>query len=1143
MRPASDHQTADRRPDKLQISSARRRTPLGLSARRGRAARAAALLALFTAIVTVFHSSVSYAWPAGRSAAAYTAPAAARDFVAPGLFSAALFQLPPAFESIETYADDCTTPKTAFTLGETMCVKASVPFAFLVGRRSINVIGPANVVRASAVVSNSSQTQTLMFTIPGDAQSIIGNETFDNRGTWRADLSTLSSSRRASADFDVASAVAAEAAADLQIVSVADSDAVSSGGSLSVSVYVLNVGPNSAEDVVVTPPAGAGLALQSFSPVSGTDCGATCSVASLAPHGVAQFTALYNVTGAAGSTVLARSAVTSDTTDPRPTFDYVVDDQNPAPPANTNVSSLSLIVSSPDPNSVCTLSCPANVVATANTTVGGQNGAFVNYGAASVEGECGVITNSPTSGSFFAVGTHTVTSSATGDSCTFTVKVLDTPAPTISCPADKTVSDANDSGDETVAVGTPTFTASGGGSVVGARSDSSAAEPKALTDPYPVGLTTVIWTVTDADGRTASCTQRVFVSSSSCGTDTEDPTITAPDDVTVGTGAANPGCTVTLDGDELGQPDANDNCSVSVTISGAPAGNNFAPGTYTLTYTATDGAGRTASDTQVVTVVDNTAPIIAAPANATYTCPSEVPAANANQARGPVVGPDGQFVRDVDGELVFSGPPFENCGTVNVSVSDTNNGGAGSASNPRVITRTFTATDSAGNSASAVQTITVADGTAPTIAAPADKVLYTGAGATSCGVTISDLDGTLGTATAADNCGGVTVTRGGGNTFPVGETIVTYTATDAAGNTAAATQKVTVIDNTPPAISCPININVGFNPAVNGAVVNYAAPVGSDNCAGATTAQTTGLPSGATFPLGTTTNTFTVTDAAGNTSSCSFKVTVALTSIVGVDGVSVSGSSYIDSYDSNGGYPATKGSLASVVSNGTSTLIGSGKVWGSVRSTQAGIVMSGASQITGNATAGTTVAKSGSATVGGTITNNSPAPSVTLPAVPSCGPPYSSNAGIGGSYSYNASTGDLTLSGINVATLASGTYCFRNVTVGNSAQLNVSGPVVIKLTGTLNVGGAAHVNNTTSIPGNLRILSSYSGSNGVAFGNSGNSRLLVYAPQTGITISGAGPLFGTAVGKTITISNSGAIHYDIRLLSVWPDLWPLIVGP
>jgi HYR domain len=50
--------------------------------------------------------------------------------------------------------------------------------------------------------------------------------------------------------------------------------------------------------------------------------------------------------------------------------------------------------------------------------------------------------------------------------------------------------------------------------------------------------------------------------------------------------------------------------------------------------------------------------------------------------------------------------------------------------------------------------------------------------------------------------------------------------------------------------------------------------VGTDNCpASATTTQTAGLASGATFPLGTTTNTFSVT-SNGQTATCSFTVTV-----------------------------------------------------------------------------------------------------------------------------------------------------------------------------------------------------------------------------------------------------------------------------
>jgi hypothetical protein len=135
------------------------------------------------------------------------------------------------------------------------------------------------------------------------------------------------------------------------------------------------------------------------------------------------------------------------------------------------------------------------------------------------------------------------------------------------------------------------------------------------------------------------------------------------------------------------------------------------------------------------------------------------------------------------------------------------------------------------------------------------------------------------------------------------------------------------------------------------------------------------------------------------------------------------------------------------------------------------------------------------------------------------------------------------VSGGNIATLANGNYCFHNLTLTNSAQLRVEGPVVIKLTGALNIGGAGRLNNMTGIPGNLRILSSYSGVDGVTINNGANTYMMVYAPETGISISGSAPLFGSAVGKTITLTNSGTIHYDTRLESVWPEIWSLIFLP
>ena len=63
-------------------------------------------------------------------------------------------------------------------------------------------------------------------------------------------------------------------------------------------------------------------------------------------------------------------------------------------------------------------------------------------------------------------------------------------------------------------------------------------------------------------------------------------------------------------------------------------------------------------------------------------------------------------------------------------------------------------------------------------------------------------------------------------------------------------------DNQAPQIVCPSNINV--NTALNtcGAMVNYTTAIGTDNCGGSSTMQTSGLSDGATFPLGVTTNTF-----------------------------------------------------------------------------------------------------------------------------------------------------------------------------------------------------------------------------------------------------------------------------------------------
>ncbi len=160
------------------------------------------------------------------------------------------------------------------------------------------------------------------------------------------------------------------------------------------------------------------------------------------------------------------------------------------------------------------------------------------------------------------------------------------------------------------------------------------------------------------------------------------------------------------------------------------------------------------------------------------------------------------------------------------------------------------------------------DTTPPTITVPP---AVTASAGSACGAVVSDA--VLGTATASDNCPGVTVSRSGvpaHNFFPVGTTVITHTATDARGNKATATQTVTVTDNTPPTVTCPPPITTEFMNAA-GAPATFS-PTASDNCSVAT--LTSVPPSGSIFPIGTTVVTSTATDPSGNRASCSFTVTV-----------------------------------------------------------------------------------------------------------------------------------------------------------------------------------------------------------------------------------------------------------------------------
>ncbi len=135
-----------------------------------------------------------------------------------------------------------------------------------------------------------------------------------------------------------------------------------------------------------------------------------------------------------------------------------------------------------------------------------------------------------------------------------------------------------------------------------------------------------------------------------------------------------------------------------------------------------------------------------------------------------------------------------------------------------------------------------------------------------------DADVALGSASAWDACGQpVTLANDAPATFPVGTTPVTWTATDAAGNTSSCVSNVTIVDTTPPVLTCPEAHEVTPDDGVCGAALALT-PTVDDACDPDGVTLVSDAP--ALFPVGTTTVTFTAVDAAGNQATCTTDVTV-----------------------------------------------------------------------------------------------------------------------------------------------------------------------------------------------------------------------------------------------------------------------------
>ncbi|MDR9457661.1 MAG: HYR domain-containing protein, partial [Salegentibacter sp.] len=371
---------------------------------------------------------------------------------------------------------------------------------------------------------------------------------------------------------------------------------------------------------------------------------------------------------------------------------------------------------------------------------------------------------------------------------------------------------------------------------MGTRDDN-----ETLDAEYPVGTTTITWAATDENGNDAEPVEQTITV-----TDDQAPVIAQVEPINTTADADSCGAMI-----EITAPQVSDNCS-EVEAVGTRDDNEaldaeYPVGTTTITWTATDENGNDAQPIeQTVTVTDDQAPVIAE-------CPIDL-----------TLSADEGGCSASEVEL---GMPevTDNCDS---ELSITNDA-------PEVFelgetTVTWTVTDAAGNETTCTQTVTVEDNEAPVIAeCPADLTLSADEGSCSA----SEVD--LGLPQVTDNCDSeLSITNDAPEVFELGETIVTWTVTDAAGNETTCTQTVTVEDNEAPVIAQNQDISVNTDTDACSPTVNYQIPAATDNCGEVQVELTEGMEPGSEFPVGTTNITYTATDGAGNSSSSSFSIIV-----------------------------------------------------------------------------------------------------------------------------------------------------------------------------------------------------------------------------------------------------------------------------
>ncbi|MFW5725601.1 MAG: gliding motility-associated C-terminal domain-containing protein, partial [Bacteroidota bacterium] len=203
----------------------------------------------------------------------------------------------------------------------------------------------------------------------------------------------------------------------------------------------------------------------------------------------------------------------------------------------------------------------------------------------------------------------------------------------------------------------------------------------------------------------------------------------------------------------------------------------------TRTWIAADHCNNQISHTQLITVVDTSAPVWAQemPVDVTVDC-MEIPAIPEN-------------INATD-----------NCGT-DVAVSFAETIVEGDCPGNYTLTRTWTATDNCANTTVHTQLITVSDTQAPQISCPENINVVTDNGEqyATLEIPLPQITGECGGYTLQNNFNG---TNDASGQYPIGSTEVVYTVTDDCGNVNTCSFVVTVTDNEIPQMECPPTVEV-----------------------------------------------------------------------------------------------------------------------------------------------------------------------------------------------------------------------------------------------------------------------------------------------------------------------------------------------